>query len=717
MKDKANEEFIKNMGILQKRIVELEKFRILFESSRDAIMTIEPPSWKFASCNPATVRLFGARNEAELISKEPWMLSPEFQPDGARSFDKAKEMIDKAMDEGSVFFAWAHKRLDGDIFFANVLLTRAEVEKGRPFVQATVRDVTEHKKVEDELKWKTELLEAQKEAMIDGLLVVDENGKRILTNKRLLELWHVPQHIADDSNDEVLLQYVVGRTKDPKSFLDKVNYLYAHKNETSKDEVEFKDGMIFERYSSPVIDKNGRYFGRIWTFRDITERRKAETELEVALERRQDINILQQQLLAPDSLQNKLKVITDSIVRIFNADFCRIWLIYPGDLCEKGCVHAKINEGPHVCRFRNKCLHLMSSSGRYTHIDGRDHKRVPFGCYKIGRVASGEDHRFLTNDVVNDPRVHNHEWARELGLISFAGYQLKIPNGETIGVMALFAKHKITPTEDVALDSIGVATAFVVQQAAMKDEVANAYAGLEDKVRERTKELSDAQDRIVRFEKMAAVGQLASSVAHELRNPLGVMKNAVYYLNMLGLGKDNSDIGENLKIISDEVENSDKIISDLLEFSHIKQPALRLEDINSIVKETLARIKVPANIKVITELGKDLVRIKVDALQAQQVFYNLTQNAIQAMEKGGTLTISSCVTNDENTTITFKDTGCGIPNENMKKIFEPLFSTKIKGTGLGLSVVSSLVEGHGGKLEVASEVGRGTIFTVKLPMR
>ncbi|MDP2929649.1 MAG: PAS domain-containing protein [Candidatus Omnitrophota bacterium] len=198
--------------------------------------------------------------------------------------------------------------------------------------------------------------------------------------------------------------------------------------------------------------------------RDITERKIMEVDRERTLKWQQETNILRQSLLAPAPLENKLKTITDGIVRIFDADFCRIWLIQPGDLCGKGCIHAEVKEGAHVCRFRAKCLHLVTSSGRYTHIDGRGHARVPFGCYKIGLVASGEEHKFLTNDVVNGHRVHNREWARELGLVSFAGYQLRIPGGETIGVLALFAKHPILLTEDAMLDSLSTTAAFVVQQ-------------------------------------------------------------------------------------------------------------------------------------------------------------------------------------------------------------------------------------------------------------
>lgn len=255
----------------------------------------------------------------------------------------------------------------------------------------------------------------------------------------------------------------------------------------------------------------------------------------------------------------------------------------------------------------------------------------------------------------------------------------------------------------------------------MQCEVYKSYAGDEIQQLSATfnymvSDLKASRDKIVRSENLAVIGQLASSVAHELRNPLGVMKNAVYYLNMLEIGKDNPDIKENLDIVSGEIENSNKIISDLLEFSRIKQPALRPEDINSIIKETLHRINAPANKKVVTELGENLPQIPVDALQIQQVFYNLAANAIQAMEKEGILTVSSRVAHDETILIAFKDTGCGIKKENLKKIFEPLYSTKAKGTGLGLSVITSIVESHQGKIGVESEAGRGSVFTVKLPI-
>lgn len=183
------------------------------------------------------------------------------------------------------------------------------------------------------------------------------------------------------------------------------------------------------------------------------------------------INQLQSALYHPGTLQEKLGRITAGIVDIFAADFARIWLIRPGDLCAAGCMHANVTEGPHVCRDRDRCLHLLASSGRYTHLDGTGHRRVPFGCYKIGCVASGEMPSFLTNDVTHDPRVHDHEWAASLGLVSFAGYQLRVPNGKIIGVLALFSKHAILPEEDTLLRSISNLILPVVQSAQIEGEL------------------------------------------------------------------------------------------------------------------------------------------------------------------------------------------------------------------------------------------------------
>ena len=243
-----------------------------------------------------------------------------------------------------------------------------------------------------------------------------------------------------------------------------------------------KDGTTFPAQMMVTLlkDEQGEPYGLAGFAQDVTNRKRAEEERQKTLHRQQGISLLSQSLLAAGALEGKLKTVTDAIVRLFDADFCRVWLIRPGDFCERGCVHAEVHEGPHVCRYRDRCLHLLASSGRYTHTDGKGHRRVPFGCYKIGRVASGQEHKFLTNDAVNDPRVHNHQWARELGLVAFAGYQLRAPGGETLGVLALFAKHPISPEEDAMLDALSSAVALVAQQAAAETALQQANVRLEE---------------------------------------------------------------------------------------------------------------------------------------------------------------------------------------------------------------------------------------------
>ncbi len=146
---------------------------------------------------------------------------------------------------------------------------------GRPIkVAGIIQDITERKRTEEKLRQKTALFEAQAAASFDGILVVDENLKRILVNQRIVELFNVPQYIMDNEDDSLLLKHVVSLTKCPEQFLERVRYLNDHIDEISHDEIEFKSGMVLERYSAPVFGKDGKYYGRTWTFHDITERRQ-----------------------------------------------------------------------------------------------------------------------------------------------------------------------------------------------------------------------------------------------------------------------------------------------------------------------------------------------------------------------------------------------------------------------------------------------------------
>jgi two-component system CheB/CheR fusion protein len=223
------------------------------------------------------------------------------------------------------------------------------------------------------------------------------------------------------------------------------------------------------------------------------------------------------------------------------------------------------------------------------------------------------------------------------------------------------------------------------------------------------------QEELITSEKLTAIGQLASVVGHEIRNPLGVIKNSAYFLNMKLKDSADEKVVKHLKILEKEVNSANLIISDLLGFASKKTPTLDQTDLNETVKNALSYIAVPENIKVEIKLG-EIPKMLLDKEQVQRVCQNLILNAVQAMPEGGKLTIQT-TKQDDSAKLIVRDTGVGIPKENMPKLFTPLFSTKAKGIGLGLAICKQIVESHDGNITVESRVGEGSTFTVKLPIR
>jgi signal transduction histidine kinase len=238
---------------------------------------------------------------------------------------------------------------------------------------------------------------------------------------------------------------------------------------------------------------------------------------------------------------------------------------------------------------------------------------------------------------------------------------------------------------------------------------------LERMVEQRTRELKDAQEQLIGKERLAVLGQVAGGIGHELRNPLGAIKNAAYFLN-LALGKPEPEVKETLEIVSKEVATCERTISTLLDFARQKPPSRRKADINGVVREALSRITVPGNVEVVSQLDETLPAIMADSDQLRQVFENIILNAIQAMPAGGRLGMESRTPSAGWVAVSIADTGVGISLEKMPRLFEPLFTTKAKGVGLGLALTKMLVEAHGGAIHVQSEVGRGSTFAVRLPV-
>lgn len=233
-------------------------------------------------------------------------------------------------------------------------------------------------------------------------------------------------------------------------------------------------------------------------------------------------------------------------------------------------------------------------------------------------------------------------------------------------------------------------------------------------------ELKQTQDQLIQSAKLSTIGQMAAGMAHELRNPLNVINSAAYCIKSR-VGKERPELLLNLEHIESEVARADRLITSLLGFS---KPIVSIGsiDVNALMDDTLLFLEKEvslSNIEIVKEYGQGLAEIAGDRSQLQEVFLNIILNACQAMPQGGRLRIKSRelkIESEEFVEIIFEDTGAGIPEEDIPKVFEPFFSTKEKGTGLGLAISHQIIQRHKGEIIAESTLGEGTSFIVRLPV-
>lgn len=239
-------------------------------------------------------------------------------------------------------------------------------------------------------------------------------------------------------------------------------------------------------------------------------------------------------------------------------------------------------------------------------------------------------------------------------------------------------------------------------------------------VRERTQKLEEAQERLLRKEKLAVLGELSGSVAHELRNPLGIIKNSVFFLRLTQKLVDPK-AQEHLALIEEEIQRSDRIISELLDYAKEPQAQTQSVAITAVINDALKQVEVPEAVRLqyepesFVDTDGQPWRSEIDPGQIQRVLTNLLSNGIQAMPEGGTLGIDGGIEGAE-LWLRVRDTGVGIEEDDLEKVFEPLFTRKIYGIGLGLPLSLRYVQMNQGRLECQSRPGEGTTFHLYLPL-
>ncbi|MGC9944718.1 MAG: GAF domain-containing protein, partial [Verrucomicrobiota bacterium] len=308
-------------------------------------------------------------------------------------------------------------------------------------------------------------------------------------------------------------------------------------------------------------------------------------------------------------------------------------------------------------------------------------------------------------NVQADSRYQNVELARRESLVSLLSVPL-VFSGQTIGALNVYTAktYNFSNEEIKILGALAELSAIAIEKARLYER------------------LVDVEEQLRQNEKLSALGLLAAEVAHEIRNPLTVMKLLYHSLNLKFEANDPRT--KDTQIIESKIEHLNKIVEQILDFARTTEPQLAPVSLNDLVDELglLVRHKLAnQNVRLLRDLHPDVPMVLGDAQQLEQAFLNLILNAAEAMPNGGTLTIRSRALQDGGKThfilLDFKDTGEGMSEEQQKRAFKAvLASTKVKGSGLGLAIVGRIIETHQGQIRIISRLGRGTTMRLKLPV-
>ncbi len=265
---------------------------------------------------------------------------------------------------------------------------------------------------------------------------------------------------------------------------------------------------------------------------------------------------------------------------------------------------------------------------------------------------------------------------------------------------------KLTAVEGIARD--------VTKTIQLEDQLKEYSQELERLVEKRTEQLKESQDRLVVAERLAAIGEMAAQVAHDLRNPLTSINTSIYFLSDAMVQRENPEVVKTMALMERSVKHANAIVSDLLEYARTEVGERKEIHLAQVVRSAIERTPL-SQCKIEINIGPE-VAVSADEQKLLRVFCNLLRNASDAMPSGGTLTVSAVQVGDL-VTIEVEDTGVGIKKKHMGMLFTPFFTTKSQGMGLGLPICKRIVEGHGGTISVASAPGKGTTVTVTLPVK
>ena len=674
-----------------------EKYKDLYDNAPVLYCTYSMDG-TILDCNQTAARLLGYTKESIVGEKISRFIFPE-----------DREKAEKTLAEGHADdLGLRMVKKDGSIVDVSVSTApKYDVVGNVNGSRMVARDVTEKKRAEDRLLQESYKVQFVVEALDIGLCLMNKELNITWANKKISEMWGVSEPVVGMACPEIFqCRDIVCPAQ--KAF--------------ERGEGRFHDIRILtkegrrryiENIAIPMKDTRGEVKRVLLLSMDITDREKRIHQLSLLS---QLSDALQYTLKLEKVFQLVLTCVTAGHALGFNRAMlfllnherdaiCGKVAIGPSNLEEAYGVWQEISKHPTFEGLLGDVVELkpleseLSIKTTLMAFPVSDDREIVVRCLK-------EKVPQVVGDANNDPRV-TEEFRNAIDAKEFVCVPLMV-KGKAIGVIVA---DNVYSAEPITEEHVHILNMFA-KSAAQAIENAETYQELEDKMAQ----LTETQDRLLRAERLAAIGEMASYVAHEIRNPLVTIGGFARSIKRLGSNDENIDTSS--KIIVQEVGRLERILDNIRDFTRPAEPLKARVHINKLMEDTLALTEGylrEKDIVVRKELGDDLPETLADPSQMKQVFLNLVKNAAESMTEGGILTVKTYV--EENSIkIDFADTGEGVPSEIKGKLFTPFFTTKTGGTGVGLAICQKIVDNHEGKLIVSSAEERGSVFSVLLPV-
>ncbi|MEO8678287.1 MAG: PAS domain-containing protein [Vicinamibacterales bacterium] len=691
--------------------------------------------------------------------------------------EQAAPRLDRAFGGQRVAYELRRPTATGDRFY-EVRYEPIEVD-GAAALVVVITGMTERRataspirdaagRADAERRFQEARLTTERELTLDGILVVDDQSRVVSFNRRFGQMWGISDEILSARADTLLLDSVRQKLVNPDQFMEQVRQLYDRRDVESHDEVALIDGRTFDRYSAPMRDADGRYYGRVWYFRDVTEAKQAEAAL------RQERDRAQRYLDTADVILLALNA--DGLVTLINRKGCDLLGWSEAELIGQNwvdrCLPARIRPaltqklkdllGGDLSVIENP---ILTRDGRELLIEWRSRVLRDDTGRVTGTFSSGTDiteqHAAVEALRVAEERMRFALQSADVGIWDMdyatgvlqwsetleAQYGLKPGTfGGTFDAFMAFVhpndRHSLLETLGTAMKA---GSDFSLQNRAVwPDGTVRWLSGAgrillgEDGKPVRGVGISlDITSRHLlenqyhQAQKMEAMGRLAGGVAHDFNNLLTVILG---YCELLLADRDpDAAARADIMQIQKAGGHAASLTRQLLAFSRKQLIEPTLLDLSTVVGDMRAMLVrlIGEDVKVTVNTPEAVALVKADRGQVEQVVMNLAVNARDAMPHGGTLTIGTAnVTLDDQyaathldvkpgpyVALTVTDTGTGMTPEVQARLFEPFFTTKGpgKGTGLGLATVHGIVAQSGGSVGIDTQTGRGTSFTVYFP--